>query len=330
MKTAQHKVILLGTGGTIAGIAPDPTLGYSYADSQLNIEDVAARLPLPCGIDVEAVQLCNIGSEDFTEQTWRRLARHIGEQLRRDDVRGVVLTQGTDTIEETAFFLQLVLRCGKPVIVTGSMRPSGALSSDAALNLFQGIAVAAHESARGKGVLILMNERLFDPADAVKNHTFACDAFASPAWGPLAIMLGGVPRWARLPARPAYPATHANVTDAPLPRVDIVWGHAGIHPDTIHSAVAAEARGIVYAGTGNGSIAAQMKEALAHAARKGCAVVRSTRVAGGIVVRNAAENDDELGTIASSAHSALKSRILLQVGLARRLDRPSLQGLFDL
>ncbi len=327
--TTPKKIVLVGTGGTIAGVAQDPARAYVYADSQLNIEEVAQRLPRPAAVKVEAIQLWQLGSEDFTESTWRGLFLFVEQQLRRTDVAGLVLTQGTDTIEETAFFLNLVLKSNKPVVITGSMRPSGALSSDAALNIYQSVALASHASTRGKGVLILMNERIFSPSDAVKSHTFACDSFVSPEWGPLGIMLGETPQWARLPARTRSLKVATRFAETPLPRVDIVWGFAGIHADTIHSAVSAGASGIVYAGTGNGSVAAQLKPALIQAAQQGCVVVRSSRALGGIVVPNASEDDAELQTIASCGHSAVKSRILLQIGLAMKMGRPALQGLFD-
>lgn len=327
--STPKKIILIGTGGTIAGIVQDPARGYLYADSQLSIDEVARRLPRPPGVEVDAIQLWKLGSEDFTESTWRCLYQYIERQLRRPDVAGVVLTQGTDTIEETAFFLSLALQSDKPVVVTGAMRPSGALSSDAALNIYQSIALAAHDSARGKGALILMNERIYCPGDAFKSHTFAADSFASPEWGPLGLMLGDAPQWSRLAARPGMPQVPGTFAQTQLPRVDLVWGFAGIHPDTIFSAVSAGASGLVYAGTGNGSVAIQLKPALLHAADRGCVVVRASRAISGIVVRNASEDDEELRTIASCGYSAVKSRILLQLGLALDLDRPALQHLFD-
>lgn len=325
----SKKIVLVGTGGTIAGVAPDPARAYAYADSQLTIEEVALRLPRPRGVKVDAVQLWNLGSEDFNESTWRGLLLYVEQQLRRPDVSGIVITQGTDTLEETAFFLSLAVRTDKPVVITGSMRPSGALSSDAALNIYQSVALASHPSARGKGPLIVMNERIYSPADTVKNHTFASDSFTSPDWGPLGVMLGEVPQWARAACRPKQVKIPPSFAETPLPRVDIVWGYAGIHPDTVVSAVSAGASGLVYAGTGNGSIAAQLKSAVLQAAHHGCVVVRASRALGGIVVRNASENDDELQTIASCTHSAVKSRVLLQVGLALKMQRAPLQALFN-
>ena len=241
--STPKKVILVGTGGTIAGVVQDPAHGYLYADSQLSIEEVARRLPRPQGVEVDAIQLWKLGSEDFTESTWRGLYQYIERQVRRPDVAGIVLTQGTDTIEETAFFLDLALQGDKPVVVTGAMRPSGALSSDAALNIYQSVALAAHESARGKGTLILMNERIYCPRDAFKGHTFAADSFVSAEWGPLGLMLGDTPQWSRLTARPRSLRMPSTFAECPLPRVDLVWGFAGIHPDTVFSAVSSGASG---------------------------------------------------------------------------------------
>jgi glutamin-(asparagin-)ase len=327
--STSKKIILIGTGGTIAGIVEDPGRAYVYADSQLNIEAVAQQLPKPPGVKIEPIQLWKLGSEDFTEANWRGLYLYVIQQIRRNDVAGIVLTQGTDTLEETAFFLSLVLETEKPIVVTGAMRPSKALSSDAALNIYQSLALAAHPSAKGRGVLIVMNERIYSPADAVKNHTFAADSFVSPDWGPLGVMLGEHPHWARAALATPMLTVPPTFGETPLPRVDLIWGFAGIAPDTIESAIAAGASGIVYAGTGNGSVARQVKQSLLTAARQGCTVVRASRVQGGIVVRNASENDDELRTIASGHYSALKSRVLLQLGLALKLGREPLQSVFE-
>lgn len=324
----SKKIILVGTGGTIAGVVQDPGKPYLYADSQLGIEEVAKSLPAPAGVKVEAIQLWKLGSEDFTEASWRGLYLHLRQQLRRPEVAGVVLTQGTDTIEETAFFLAKVLPPGKPVVVTGAMRPSGALSSDAPLNIYQSLALAAHPSAQGKGCLVLMNERIYAPCDAVKAHTFAADSFQSPDCGPLGIMLGDTPHWTRTVAAAglALPSTFG---EAPLPRVDLVWAHAGIQPEMIEAAVACGAAGLVYAGTGNGSVAAQVRGALVQAAQRGCIVVRASRAPAGMVVRNASESDEELQTVAAWRYPAVKARILLQLGLALRMKRPALQALFQ-
>lgn len=326
-----QSVVVLGTGGTVAGIAPDATRPYAYSDSQIGIEALISALPVKSNLRIECEQPFQMGSEDFTEETWRSLHARISHHLGRADVCGVVLAQGTDTIEETAYFLNLTLDSSKPVIVTGAMRPSGTLSSDANLNLFQSVSLAAHPSAGYLGTLVLLNERIHAARYAVKTHTFAADALASPGWGPLGLMLGGVPNWAWRPvwlSKNKLPL-HGDLLAQPMPRVDLVWSYAGVPRDVVDCAVAAGARGIVYAGTGNGSVAAAVKPALQAAAKRGCMVVRATRTICGPVVRNAAENDDELCTIAAGNISAVKARILLQVGLACGLSRASLQTLFD-
>lgn len=328
MSTAT-KIVLIGTGGTIAGVAKEPGRGHLYADSQLSIAEVAKGLPRPPGIRIEAKQVWKLGSEDFTESNWRALYLLVQQQLRRAEVAGVVITQGTDTLEETAFFLSRVVHHEKPVVLTGAMRPSAALSSDAAMNIYQSVALAAAGSAQGKGVLVVMNQRIYSPTDLVKNHTFMTDSFVSAQWGPLGLMLGESPQWARLEPAVARLELPGNFGEYPLPRVDLVWGYAGIHPDCIDAAVAHGARGIVYAGTGNGNIAMQVKPSLVRAADQGCTVVRASRAMSGDVIRNASENDDELRTIAACSYAAVKARILLQLGLALKMERPQLQALFN-
>ncbi len=322
-------VVVLGTGGTIAGIAPDPARPYEYADSKVAIDSLVGQLPQVPGVMTECEQAQQMGSEDFTEATWRMLRGRIALHLSREEVAGVVLAQGTDTLEETAYFLHLALLSRKPVVVTGAMRPAATLSSDAALNIFQSLSLAASPSARDRGVLVLLNERIYSASDVVKGHTFAGDSFTSPGWGPLGLMLGGVPHWARRCDRGRLTEFQPSLFARPLPRVDVVWSHAGVSRDMVDAAVAAGASGIVYAGTGNGSVASALKPALLEAALQGCAVVRASRTADGIVVRNAAEDDDALMTVAAVGLPAVKARVLLQLGIAAGLSAHQLQQAFN-
>ena len=322
------KIAVIGTGGTIAGEASESTRSFSYADSQHTIaslvDALAKTMHLP---PLECEQLFQTGSEDFTEAHWLMLANRVQTLVDRSDIAGVVVTQGTDTIEETAYFLHLLLKTGKTVVVVGAMRPGGAAGSDMPLNLYHAIVLARHANACGMGVLVMMNDRIHCARDVIKANTWTLDSFQSPEFGPLGYMLADEPVMMRRPIREHTNATPFALPLAGLPRVDLIVSHVAIRADVVDASVRAGARGIVFAGTGNGSIPGPLKAVLREAVLSGCTVVRASRVASGIVVRNAAEDDDALGLIAADALPALKARVLLQLALAVDKDL-DLQSLF--
>ena len=326
----QGAVAVIGTGGTIAGLAPDATRTFAYEDSRSRIDEIFRRLPIERDLQpLLYEQPFQVGSEDFTDAHWTALAHRIQQLALRHDVAGVVLTQGTDTIEETAYFLHLVLKTRKPVVVTGAMRPASALGSDVALNLYQAVTLARHPGAHGQGVLVVMNDRIHCAREVVKTHTWSLDSLQSPEFGPLGCMVGDQPMLSRKTTRRHTTDTKFLLGDQPLPRVDLVWGCAGISPDVVEGLVQQGALGLVYAGPGNGSVAAAVKPALAAAARAGVAVVRASRVPTGVVVRNAAEDDDAMGLVAAGSLPAVKARVLLRLALAQGADAAQLQRLFD-
>jgi L-asparaginase len=325
------KVAVIGTGGTIAGEASDITRSFSYADSQHTIASLVETLPKTMRLPpLECEQLFQTGSEDFTETHWLTLAHRVQIQVDRLDIAGVVITQGTDTIEETAYFLHLLLNTDKPVVVVGAMRPAGAAGSDMPLNLYHAIVLARHAGARGMGVLVMMNDRIHCARDVTKTNTWTLDSFQSPEFGPLGYMLDDEPVLMRRPVREHTNATPFALPLAGLPRVDLIVSHVAIRADVIDASVRAGARGIVFAGTGNGSIPGPLKAVLREAVLSGCTVVRASRVASGFVVRNAAEDDDGLGFVAADTLPALKARVLLQLALAtdKEMNMQSLFGRF--
>lgn len=328
--TRRPTVALIGTGGTIAGAGEDATRPFAYECSQVGIDAIVQRLGLGDRVQpLRFEQPFNTGSEDFTEQHWRTLARRVQALADDPEVAGVVLTQGTDTLEETAYFLHLVLKVHKPVVLTGAMRPASAMGSDAALNLYQAIALARSPAAADMGVVVLMNDRIHGARSASKLHTWALDSFDSPESGPLGCMLGDRPLIHHRPVHRHTVHSALALRDAPLPRVDLLWAYAGIDAGAVHDAVDRGALGLVYAGTGNGSIAAQLKESIAAAVRAGVTVVRASRVPCGVVVAQAAEDDELLGTVAAGSLSAVKARVLLQLALAQGMDRVGIQKVFD-
>lgn len=326
----SRTVVVIGTGGTIAGVAEDPSRPYAYEDCLLEISVPLAGLPIVPGVRIESHQILQIGSEDFDAGVWSTIRAEVLKHLGRKEVCGVVVTQGTDTIEETAFFLHLTLSNRKPVVVTGAMRPFRSLSSDAEINLYQSVSLAGHPTAAGRGTMVLMNERVYSPTGVTKDHTFAADSFSGGDEATLAIMLGGEPKWLRT-IRPMklLEKVALRALRRALPQVDLIWAFAGIGPNYIDSIVSTGAKGLVYAGTGNGTVASAVKPALARAASQGCLVVRASRVPHGIVVQNAAESDDELGTVASLRLSPVKARIALQLAIGACLSKSELAEVFE-
>ena len=257
------------------------------------------------------------------------LAKRINELTAKSDVDGIVITHGTDTMEETAFFLNLVVKTDKPVVMVGSMRPSTAVSADGPLNLYNAVGVAIDPNARGKGVLVVMNDWIHAAHSLTKTSTTAVQTFLSPVRGLGGIVAYGKTDWYNIPAwkhttRSEFDIARVNA----LPRVDIVYAYADMPADAIDSAVKNGAKGIVIAGVGNGNMNAASVQAASKAAKSGVAVVRSSRVATGSVGRNVELNDDQLGLIASDELNPQKARILLTLALLQPHTPEQLQQLF--
>lgn len=280
------RVVLITTGGTIAGVAASAHEHVSYRAGVLGATELLAAVPGLGGAAVESLALAQLDSCDMDHATWVRLARAIEDQLARPEVSGVVVTHGTDTLEETAFFLHHTVRAGKPVVLTAAMRPATALSPDGPQNLADALTLAAAASRHGaRGVLVVMGGTVHAGVDLRKLHGYRLDAFSSGDAGPVALMQEGAVRALR--AWPAAEPRFAPVlqTDpADWPAVDIVTSHAGARAATLQALVTAGARGIVLAGTGNGTVHAALLAAAQQAQAQGVRVVRATRcTAGGVV-----------------------------------------------
>jgi len=327
----KPKVVILGTGGTIAGAGASATNVTGYRPSVISVEDLVTAVPKLGEIaDLEAQQLFQVASYLLETSHWLKMARAATDALARSDVGGVVITHGTDTLEETAYFLHLTVRSEKPVVVTGAMRPATALSADGPMNLFNAVSLAASADAAGKGVLVTMNDRIACARDVSKTHTSGLETFRSAEYGNLGQMENGIPRFYRAPLR--RHTAHAEFAIAglsELPRVEIVMGYVGATGAPIAAAVANGASGIVYAGTGAGNFTAAAREALAAARRGGTVVVRASRVAAGVVTRNTGHvDDDALDFVVADDLSPQKARILLMLGLTRTRDARELQRMF--
>ena len=325
----KPNVTILATGGTIAGAAATGTQS-GYTSGAVTIDAMLTAVP---GIkdlaNVKGEQISNVGSQDMSFEIMLKVAKRINELGKDASVDGIVITHGTDTMEETAFFLNLVAKTDKPIVLVGSMRPSTAVSADGPLNLYNGVGVAIDPKAKGRGVLVLMNDWIHAAHSLTKTSTTAIQTFMSPLRGVVGVAAYGKNDWYNNPTWKHTTGTEFDVTNVTkLPRVDIVMAYADMEPDMIDSAVANGAKGIVIAGVGNGNMNKVSVDAAARAVKKGVVVVRSTRVATGLVGRNVEINDDENGFIASDELNPQKSRILLSLALLKPPSKADLQKMF--
>ncbi|MFL5473180.1 MAG: type II asparaginase, partial [Gemmatimonadales bacterium] len=323
-------VVVLATGGTIAGAA-ESDVQAGYSSGQVGVDQLLNAVPQAKKLaNMTGEQISNIGSQDMNDEVWIKLATRINEILARPDVAGVVITHGTDTIEETAYFLNLVIKSKKPVVMTASMRPSTALSADGPLNFYNAVAVAADKDAAGRGVLVVVNDWIHGAASLTKTSTTAVQTFLSPQSGLIGTIAYGIPEWYRGPVGKNTMNSDFSVDkNTVLPRVDIVMGYENMDGKIIDAAAASGAKGIVIAGVGNGNMTASALKALGAEAKKGVVSVRSSRVATGQVGRNVEVNDDSIGTIASLGLNPQKSRVLLRLALLKTKDPKTIQRYFD-
>jgi len=322
-------VVVLATGGTIAGAASSDVQA-GYTSGQVGVDQLLAAVPQTRKLAVlRGEQIANIGSQDMNDEVWLKLARRVNELLAMPDVDGIVISHGTDTIEETAYFLNLVVKSKKPVVMTASMRPSTALSADGPLNFYNAVAVAANKDAAGRGVLVVINDWIHGASSLTKTSTTAVQTFLSPLRGLIGTVAYGDAEFYRGPVgkNTVYSEFSLDGVTA-LPRVDIVMAHANMDGAMIDGAAAAGAKGIVIAGVGNGNMTEAGLKALAAQAKRGIVCVRSTRVATGRVGRNVEVDDDKLGLIASDDLNPQKARVLLRLALLKPRSLAEIQRLF--
>ena len=324
------RVAVLATGGTIAGSAPDAAQTAGYQAGVVGVDKLLAAVPALAGVAaVQAEQVASIDSKDLDFPLWNTLLARIHTLAAREDIDGIVITHGTDTLEETAYLLHLTVKTAKPVVLTAAMRPSSSLSADGPLNLLGAVTVAAARAAHGQGVLVAFNNRIHSARDIVKTSTYAVDAFQSHEVGVLGWVQDGRVEFQRTVVRPHTAATPFDAANG-WPAVEIVASYAGASRTAVDALVAAGVHGIVVAGTGNGSIHATLQAALAQAAEQGVAVVRASRVGSGHVMRNGAAPDDALGFVSAGSLNPYKARVLLMLALANGIRaRDELQRVFD-
>lgn len=328
--SSPPRIRILATGGTISAVQSQPA-GSSFKSGRLSVQTLIASVPdLDKLASLSMEQVCNIGSQTMNNEIWLKLARRVNEVLTDPNVDGVVITHGTDTMEETAYFLSLVVHSEKPVVMVGAMRPATALSADGPMNIYNGVALAANPNARGRRVLVVSNDEIHYAREVAKKNNIRVDALDSPDRGRAGIInAGAAVLFGKLASK--YGASSEfqieNVRD--LPRVEIVYSYANFGREMIDFLARSRVKGIVLAGVGNGNTTDEVLVSLSDAARNGIAVVRSTRVYTGFTRRNVEIDDDKLGFIASGELSAPKARILLMLALTRTHDVKELQRYFD-
>lgn len=328
--TDKPNVVILATGGTIAGSAETQTQA-GYTSGQVGVDVLINAVPQIKDLaDVTGEQISNVGSQDMSDAIWLKLAARINELAASDKVDGIVITHGTDTIEETGYFLNLVVKTDKPVVLTAAMRPSTALSADGPLNIFNAVAVAADPEAKGRGVMVVANDDIHGSRSITKTSATDVQTFMSPERGLLGVSLYGVNRWFRYPYRTHTSKSEFSVDGVEaLPRVDVIYITADVSTDLIDCAVANGAKALVTAGVGNGNMTGPALEAIKRAIAKGVVVVRATRVPSGSVGRNVEVNDDDVGSSVSGELSPAKARVLLKLALLKTKDVAAIQDYFD-
>lgn len=321
---------ILATGGTIAGAGATSTTTIGYTAAVVPVDALINNVPeLKKVANVSGEQIAQIASENMTNKVLLKLGKRINELLASDDVDGIVVTHGTDTIEETAYFLNLVVKSNKPVVIVGAMRPPTAMSADGPINLYNSVILAGSKEAKGKGVLVCLNDAINSAREVTKTNTFMADTFRSPEMGYLGYMQGGKPYFYRESTRKHTTQSEFDITGLmELPRVDIVYGYGNNSRVAVDAFVSAGAKGIIHAGVGDGSLFTETKEGLIDAQKKGVVIVRSSRVGNGIVARNGEANDDQLHFVASDTLNPQKARILLMLALTKTSDPTEIQNIF--
>jgi L-asparaginase type II len=323
-------VVILATGGTIAGTGATSTTTVGYTAAKIGVDALIKAVPeLQKVAHVSGEQVFQIASENMSNDHWLTLAKRVNTLLAKPDVDGIVITHGTDTIEETAYFLNLVVKSKKPVVIVGAMRPSTAISADGPINLYNAVLTAGSQDAIGKGVLVVLNDQINGARDVTKTNTTTTDTFKSPELGLLGYVIGNQAHFYRASTRKHTVDTEFDVSNlTALPQVDIAYTYANVGPTAVNALVAAGDKGLIHAGVGDGSLPNAVRPALSAAREKGVVIVRASRVGQGIVARNGEANDDQLDFVVADTLNPQKARILLMLALTKTNSTKEIQRMF--
>ncbi|MFE0304769.1 MULTISPECIES: type II asparaginase [Bacillus] len=320
---------VLATGGTIAGSSDSNTDTTGYKSGALGIDKVIASVPQLKDIaNVTGEQVANVGSENVDNALLLKLAKRVNQLLNDDQVDGIVVTHGTDTLEETAYFLHLVVKSNKPVVVVGSMRPASAISADGPLNLYHAVKIASTKEAKGKGVMVTLNDRIASARFITKTNTTTTDSFKSLEQGYIGEVAGEVVSFYNEPTRKHTADSEFDISKLKeLPQVDILYGYQNDQKYVYDAAVKAGAKGIVVAAAGNGTMSTEAINGATDAVKKDVVIVRSSRAGNGIVTHE--KMDDEHHFVSSDSLNPQKARILLMLALTKTKDPDKIQSYYE-
>lgn len=326
---AKPTIYILATGGTIAG-SGSGALDTSYTSGTVTVDKLIAAVPEINKIaTIKGEQISQIGSQEMNNEVWLKLAKRVNELLTGGQADGIVITHGTDTMEETAYFLNLVVKSDKPIVMVGAMRNSTSLSADGPLNLFNAVNVAINKETAGKGVVVTMNDEIHAAREVTKMNTSSVETFKSPNSGKIGTVFYGNVKYYMNPVRKHTVNSAFDITKIKeLPRVDIIYSHANDNPDFANVAIKNGAKGIISAGMGNGNPFPTVLEALGEGVKKGVVVVRDSRVGSGETTLNGEVDDAKYGFLASDNLNAQKARVLLMLALTQTSDKAKIQELF--
>ena len=327
---ALPNIKILATGGTIAGSAASSTEMATYKAGDIGIQTLIAAVPqMKTFADVSGEQICKISSNNMTDEIWLQIGKRVNELLADKDVDGIVITHGTDTLEETAYFLNLTVKSDKPVVLVGAMRPATAMSADGPVNLLNAVRLAASKEAVGKGVLVALNDEINGARDVTKTNTTHVSTFKAPELGFLGYCNNGRPEFYRASTRRHTSKSEFDIQNLQeLPVVEIVYGGAGENRTIVDAIAASGAKGIIIAGTGNGSIHEAAEAALVDAQKKGLVIVRASRTGNGAVTE-ANQRYEEQHFLKAGTLNPQKARVLLALALTQTNDLKEIQRMFD-
>lgn len=316
------RVIVLSTGGTIAGTSPSSTDTTHYKAGQRSGNELVQAVPEIAPVaDITVEQIVNVSSPNMTQDLLLEISRAASRHLADDTVSGVVITHGTSTMEESALFMELTVSSDKPVVFVGSMRPGTAISADGPFNLLQAVALAASKDARGRGTMMVLNDRIGSALYTTKTNTLSLDTFKAYEQGYLGVFLGIKPVFFYTPATvPGMPKFDISRMGA-LPRIAIVYSHLDEDPTLLDYMIEGGAKGIVVAGTGNSSISKPLEEKIARIMQAGIPVVRASHVGAGFV----SEKNEGIG---SGFYNPQKARILLSLAVAAGASEETIRRYF--
>lgn len=325
----KPNLVIIATGGTIAGAGASSANISAYQSAVVGVDKLIAAVPeIKSLATVRGEQIFQIGSESFNNERWLKLAHRVSELLKSPDVDGIVITHGTDTLEETSYLLNLTLKSTKPVVLVGAMRPATALSADGPLNLYNAVVVAASKKAAGMGALVVINDEVHSARDVSKTSSVKVESFRS-LYGPIGTVAEGELRLYRAPIRPHTTQTEFDIDKIQsLPEVNVVYTHGNMNRLAIDAFVAGGTKALIWAGFGNGSVPDYMDLVLKEARAKGVFIVRTTRTGSGLTVRNGETNDDKNDYVVVDDQNPAKARILMALALTKTTDTKELQKIF--